>query len=70
MTDSTRRVLRTVFQGALALAAAAPMLVDASGVGDQVAGVGVFLAVCAVVTRFMASPLADRIVPKWLRKGA
>ncbi|QGH75765.1 hypothetical protein L3Y25_gp036 [Gordonia phage Syleon] len=65
-----RAVVRTVFQVVIALAAALPLIVVASGVPATAAGVGVALAVAAGVTRVMALPvvndLIDQYVP-WLR---
>jgi hypothetical protein len=68
--DSTRRTARTVFQAAVALAAGMPLLIDASGLDDTVPGVAVTLAVSAAITRLMALPLADKILPAFLRKDA
>lgn len=67
ITDSTRRVLRTLVQGVLSLAAAAPLLVLSSGIPAQTAGVGIFLAVAAGITRVMAVPAVDGLLPSWLR---
>lgn len=69
-SDSVRRMLRTVVQGVLALAASAPLLVDASGVPQRTAGLGVFLAATAGITRVMALPVVDRLLPSWLRMAA
>jgi hypothetical protein len=71
LKDHTRRVLRTIFQSAVALAAAAPMLVGALGVNQEtVPGVAIFLTVSAAVTRLMALPLIDSLLPSFLRKDA
>lgn len=67
MKDSTRRTIRTVVQSALSLAAAAPLIVEASGVPETTAGVGAGLAVAAGITRVMALPAVDRLLPSWLR---
>ena len=67
MRDSTRRTIRSVVQHTLAVAAAAPLIVQASGIPETTAGVGVGLAVMAGVTRVMALPVVDRILPAWLR---
>jgi hypothetical protein len=67
MKDSTRRTIRTSFQTGLALAAGLPLIVAASGVPDRLPGLGVSLAVAAGVTRVMALPLVDRLLPSWLR---
>lgn len=69
MTDSNRRVLRTVFQNVLSLAGAAPLIVAASGVAETTAGVGVGLAIAAGVTKVMALPAVNAVLPSWLRKS-
>ncbi|WP_224280649.1 hypothetical protein [Streptomyces sp. LS1784] len=67
MLDSTRRTIRTVLQTGLSLAAAAPLIVDASGIPQTAWGVGAGLTVAAGVTRVMALPVVDRLLPSWLR---
>ena len=57
-------------QDAVSLAAALPLIVQASGVPETTAGVGVGLAVAAAVTRVMALPAVDRLLPGWLRMAA
>lgn len=68
-SDSTRRTLRTIVQDGLSLAAAAPLIVAASGVPETTAGVAVGLAVAAGITRVMALDSVDRLLPSWLRKA-
>lgn len=68
MKDSTRRSVRTVFQTAVAVAAGLPLLVDAAGLTEATPGVAVVLAVGAAVTRLMALPLVDSLLPSFLRK--
>lgn len=70
MSDSTRRTARTVFQTVVSVAAGMPLLVDAAGVSDTLPGVGVVLAVSAAITRLMALPLVDSLLPSFLRKEA
>ena len=67
MSDSTRRTVRTVFQCLVGLAAGLPVLIAASGVPENAAGIGVVLAVSAFVTRMMASPVVQSVLPRWLR---
>lgn len=67
MTTETKRVLRTAVQFLVGLAAALPLLVHASGVPATAPGVGVGLAVAAAVTRIMAMPAVQRLLPGWLR---
>lgn len=70
MLDSTRRTIRTVLQTGLSLAAAAPLIVDAAGISQTAWGVGAGLAVAAGVTRVMALPVVERLLPSWLRATA
>ncbi|MFB6806611.1 hypothetical protein [Streptomyces sp. NPDC056387] len=69
MTDATRRTVRTVVQTVLALAAGLPLIIDASGIPQTAAGVGVALAVAGGVTRVMALPVVEALLPAWLRTG-
>lgn len=70
MNDSTRRTVRTVFQTVVSVAAGMPLLLDAAGLPDTLPGVGVVLAVSAAVTRLMALPLVDSLLPSFLKKDA
>ena len=67
LTDGNRRTIRTTLQAALSLAAAAPLIVDASGIPAATPGIAVGLAVAAGVTKVMALPAVDRLLPAWLR---
>ncbi|MET8627921.1 hypothetical protein ABZW30_29980 [Kitasatospora sp. NPDC004669] len=67
MTDSTRRTIRTVVQTTLALFAGAPLIIHAAGVPEALPGVAVVLAVAGGVTRVMALPVVDQVLPAWLR---
>ncbi|MFJ4799213.1 hypothetical protein [Kitasatospora purpeofusca] len=67
MRDSTRRTIRTTLQTALGIAAALPLIVSASGIPEATPGVGVGLAVAAGLTKVMALPAVDRLLPGWLR---
>jgi len=69
MSDATRRSVRTVFQVGVSIAAVLPAIVSASGVSEALPGVAVALAVAAGVTRVMALPMVDALLPAWLRKG-
>ncbi|MFC9294370.1 hypothetical protein [Streptomyces sp. NPDC057010] len=69
MTDATRRTVRTVVQTVLALAAGLPLIIDASGIPQTAAGVGLALAVAGGVTRVMALPVVEALLPAWLRTG-
>ncbi|WP_371677903.1 hypothetical protein [Streptomyces sp. NBC_01276] len=67
MTDATRRTVRTVVQTVLALAAGLPLIIDAAGIPQTAAGVGLALAVAGGVTRVMALPVVEALLPQWLR---
>jgi hypothetical protein len=67
MKDSTKRTIRTVLQTALGLTVALPLLAHASGIPQTAPGVGVGLAVAAAVTRIMAVPAVQALLPAWLR---
>ncbi|MFE1731658.1 hypothetical protein ACFW6X_16075 [Streptomyces bacillaris] len=67
MTDASRRTLRTIVQTALALAAGLPLIIDAAGIPQTAAGVGLALAIAGGITRVMALPVVDNLLPQWLR---
>ncbi|MET8056204.1 hypothetical protein [Streptomyces microflavus] len=67
MSDAARRTARTVLQTALALAVLLPALVDASGVPATLPRVAGALAVAGAVTRVMALPGIQALLPRWLR---
>ncbi len=62
-----RTVVRTVFQGLVALAAVAPFAVDAVNDGAEATGAAAaFLAVSAAVTRLMAVPGVEKFLRDYL----
>lgn len=67
-TTQTRRpwrtTARTVFQGAVGLAAMLPLLVNASGLDETAAPVAGALAISGAVTRVMALPAVE----SWLER--
>ncbi len=67
MTDANRRTIRTVVQTVLALAAGLPLIINAAGVPETTAGVGLALAVAGGITRVMALPVVENLLPAWLR---
>ncbi|MFD4916895.1 hypothetical protein ACFWNR_27260 [Streptomyces virginiae] len=67
MTDASRRTVRTVVQTVLALAAGLPLIIDAASIPQTAAGVGLALAVAVGVTRVMALPVVEALLPRWLR---
>ncbi|MFJ2575955.1 hypothetical protein [Kitasatospora aureofaciens] len=70
MTDSTRRTIRTVVQTTLALLAGLPLIIHAAGIPEALPGVAVALAVAGGITRVMALPVVDQVLPTWLRMAA
>jgi hypothetical protein len=69
MSDATRRTVRTVIQTALGLLVLLPVIVDAAGIPATLPWVGGALAVAAGVTRVMAIPAVQALLPSWLRTG-
>ncbi|MEV0440951.1 hypothetical protein AB0I84_05555 [Streptomyces spectabilis] len=67
MTAPARRTLRTVVQTVLGLAAGLPLIIDAAGIPQTAAGVGIALAVAGGLTRVMALPVVESLLPSWLR---
>ncbi|WP_069171186.1 hypothetical protein [Streptomyces griseus] len=67
MSDAARRTARTVVQTALALAVLLPALVDASGLPATLPRVAGALAVAGALTRVMAVPGLQALLPAWLR---
>ena len=67
MKESTKRTIRTVLQTIVGLAAALPLIIGASGVSESVPGVAVALAVSGALTRIMAVPAVNDLLPEWLR---
>ncbi|MFD4438975.1 hypothetical protein ACFWPK_04255 [Nocardia sp. NPDC058519] len=61
-----RAALRTAVQVVLGLLVAAPVIVEASGLPETAAGVGVALTVSATVTRLMSIPAVDAAIDRWL----
>ncbi|KZM70748.1 hypothetical protein [Nocardia terpenica] len=59
-------VARTVFQLAIGIAAAMPIIVSASGIPATAAGTGAALAISAAITRIMAIPAVDAALRLWL----
>ncbi|MDG4857703.1 hypothetical protein P8605_05955 [Streptomyces sp. T-3] len=66
MSDANRRTLRTAVQTLLALI---PLLAGDATAGEIPALAGV-VAVATVLSRVMALPEVERLLPSWLRKGA
>ncbi|MGW7261638.1 hypothetical protein [Streptomyces sp. NPDC054834] len=64
MTDATRRTLRTSLQTLVALL---PLLAGEPSARNAPTVAGV-VAVAAALTRVMALPEVERLLPSWLRK--
>ncbi|MFJ8490888.1 hypothetical protein ACIRBZ_21415 [Streptomyces sp. NPDC094038] len=69
MTEPTRRTLRTVVQTAVGLCVLLPAVVGAAGIPDTLPWAAGALAVAAAVTRVMAVPAVQALLPSWLRTG-
>lgn len=67
MSDAAKRTVRTVFQTAAAIAVLLPAIVDASGVPGTLPWVAGALAVAGGLTRVMAVPGVQALLPRWLR---
>ncbi|MFD8010311.1 hypothetical protein [Streptomyces sp. NPDC058955] len=67
MSEAAKRTARTVLQTAVALALVLPALVDASGIPASLPWVAGALAVAGGLTRAMAVPAVQLLLPSWLR---
>jgi hypothetical protein len=67
MTNATRRTIRTLVQTLLGFAAGLPLIINAAGVPQTATGVGLALAVARGITRVMALPVVESLLPAWLR---
>lgn len=48
---------------------ALPLLLSAAGLTEATPGVATALVVSAAITKLMALPAVDKLLPKWLRLG-
>ncbi|MEU9702823.1 hypothetical protein [Streptomyces sp. NPDC047981] len=67
MSEPTKRTARTVLQTAVALAVVLPAIVDASGLPATLPWVAGALAAAGALTRVMAVPAVQNLLPSWLR---
>ncbi|WP_371517980.1 hypothetical protein [Kitasatospora sp. NBC_01300] len=67
MTNATRRTIRTGLQTVLGLLAALPLLVSTAGIPETLPGIAVALTVAGAITRVMALPAVEQVLPAWLR---
>ncbi|MFG2138013.1 hypothetical protein [Streptomyces sp. NPDC048650] len=67
MSEAAKHTARTVLQTALALALVLPAVVEAAGVSAALPWAGCALAAAGALTRIMALPDVQRLLPGWLR---
>ncbi|WP_435969298.1 hypothetical protein [Streptomyces sp. Qhu_M48] len=67
MSDADKRTLRTILQTALGIAVILPAIVNAAGIPQALPWVAGALAVAGGLTRVMALPGVQRLLPGWLR---
>ncbi|MFD3679909.1 hypothetical protein [Streptomyces sp. NPDC058613] len=67
MSDASKRTLRTLVQTAVALAVLLPAVIDASGLPASLPWVAGALAAAGALTRVMALPGVQAVLPGWLR---
>ncbi|MFF8276758.1 hypothetical protein ACF05T_11705 [Streptomyces lateritius] len=70
MSDAARRTARTVLQSAVGIAVVLPAIVDASGIPATLPWVAAALAVAGGLTRVMAVPGVQNLLPAWLRSSS
>ncbi|MEU8519786.1 hypothetical protein [Streptomyces sp. NPDC048577] len=66
MSDAAQRTARTVLQSAVGIAVVLPAVVDASGIPASLPWVAGALAVAGALTRIMALPGVQELLPPWL----
>ncbi|MFF9912287.1 hypothetical protein [Streptomyces sp. NPDC013457] len=67
MSDAAKRTARTVLQTAVGIAVVLPAIVDASALPATLPWVAGALAVAGALTRVMALPAVQNLLPSWLR---
>lgn len=67
LSENTKRAVRTVLQSAVGIAVVLPAIVDASGLPATLPWVAGALAVAGALTRVMAVPAVQNLLPSWLR---
>lgn len=67
MSDTAKRTARTVLQTAVGIAVVLPAIVDAADLPETLPWVAGALAVAGALTRVMALPGVQRLLPGWLR---
>ncbi|MER5194693.1 hypothetical protein ACWD3J_33155 [Streptomyces sp. NPDC002755] len=67
MSEAAKRTLRTVLQTAVGLCVLLPTVVDAAGIPGTLPWVAAALTAAAGLTRVMALPAVQTLLPAWLR---
>ncbi|CAL9529747.1 hypothetical protein [Streptomyces sp. enrichment culture] len=70
MSEAAKRTLRTVLQTTVALCVLLPSVVAAAGIPATLPWAAGALAAAAAVTRVMAVPAVQNLLPPWLRTSA
>ncbi|MCP3760152.1 hypothetical protein [Streptomyces sp. TBY4] len=70
MSEAGKRTLRTLVQTALAIAVLLPAAVDASAIPATLPWVAAALTAAGALTRVMALPGVQAVLPGWLRTEA
>ncbi|MEU8543408.1 hypothetical protein AB0C52_26040 [Streptomyces sp. NPDC048717] len=69
MSEAAKRTARTVLQTAVGIAIVLPGAVDAAGLPATLPWVAGALAAAGALTRVMALPAVQSLLPGWLRIG-
>ncbi|MGW0823351.1 hypothetical protein [Streptomyces sp. NPDC002845] len=69
MSEAAKRTLRTVLQTAVALCVLLPALIEAADIPRTLPWAAGALAAAGAVTRTMALPAVQAVLPTWLRTG-
>ncbi|MEV6326384.1 hypothetical protein [Streptomyces sp. NPDC051909] len=67
MSEAAKRTARTVLQTAVGIAVVLPAIVDAAGLPETLPWVAGALAVAGALSRVMAVPAVQHLLPSWLR---
>ncbi|PZT76034.1 MULTISPECIES: hypothetical protein [unclassified Streptomyces] len=67
MSEAAKRTARTVLQTAVGIAVVLPAIVDAAGLPETLPWVAGALAVAGALSRVMAVPAVQLLLPSWLR---
>ncbi|MGW0118294.1 hypothetical protein [Streptomyces sp. NPDC003327] len=67
MSEAAKRTARTVLQTAVGIAVVLPAIVDAAGLPETLPWVAGALGVAGALSRVMAVPAVQTLLPSWLR---